>query len=296
MSHLKNLKKRIHSIESTKKITSAMKLVSSSYFKKAEKRLHAAVPYTSGLAYLLDSILGWKKVTEFSLIRGGKGHTHLIIVISGTRGLCGGFNLNIGRRANMEIRRLLKEGKNVKVICVGAKALSSLEIAHRSHVFRDLRPNDKELWITISNLCEEINHWLSNEEIDTCSVIYASFHSLLLSEVKSHTLIPYTGDITLHNRNFRERTVLDKTPLLFAVEPSFGAVLRKSALACLKSQLYFSILETQTSEQSARMIAMDGATKNSEEMLRKLRLFYNRNRQAAITRELVEIIAGAESV
>jgi len=296
VSNLKSLKKRIHSIESTKKITSAMKLVSSSYFKKAEKRLYAAVPYTSGLAQFVDSVLYWKKVTEFPLLRGGKGSTHLLIVMAGTRGLCGGFNLNIGRRANMEIRQLIKEGKNVKIICIGAKALSSLEMIHKSYVSKDLRPHDKDSWITVSNLCDEINLWLINKEIDTCSVIYASFHSLLVSEVKSHSLIPYKEDVINNNKKLRVPATSEKIPLLFEVEPSFGAVLRKSALANLKSQLYFSMLETQTSEQSARMIAMDGATKNSEEMLRKLNLSYNRNRQATITRELVEIIAGAESV
>jgi F-type H+-transporting ATPase subunit gamma len=296
VSNLKSLKKRIHSIESTKKITSAMKLVSSSYFKKAEKRLHAAVPYTTGLSRLVESVLSWKKVTEFTLIRGGKGSVHLLIVIGGTRGLCGGFNLNIGRRANLEIQKLIKEGKTVKIVCIGAKAFSSLDLSLRPLVLKDLRPTDKETWITISNLCEEINFWLQNEEIDTCSVIYASFASLLLSEVKSHTLVPYTGNIVNHNRSLSLNQAICKIPLLFEIEPSFGAVLRKSALSNLKSQVYFSILETQASEQSSRMIAMDGATKNSEEILRKLHLSYNRNRQAAITRELVEIISGAESI
>lgn len=294
MSQLKALKTRIHTIESTKKITAAMKLVSSSAFKKAEKRLYAALSYTSGVARLLESVLQWKKVTGLNLIKGGKGSTHLLIVVAGTRGLCGGFNLNIGRHANKEIQHLIRDGKKVKIICFGPKALTSLDPNYRSHVIKDLKLTDKDLWVTVSNLCEEIKLWLQKEEIDTCSVVYASFHSLLLSEIISHTLIPYEGDITQRNRKFRPSA--EAVHSLFAVESSFGSVLRKSAVANLKSQLYFSILETQTSEQSARMIAMDGATKNSEEMLRKLRLFYNRNRQATITRELVEIIAGAESV
>ena len=296
MSQLKTLKTRIHTIESTKKITAAMKLVSSSAFKKAEKKLYAAVSYTSGLSRLLDLVLLWKKATGFSLLRGGKGSNHLLIVVAGTRGLCGGFNLNIGRRANTEIQRLMREGKKVKIVCFGAKALSSLETAYRAHVIKELAPMDKDVWVAISSLCEEIKNWVQKEEIDTCSVIYASFYSLLLSETISHSLIPYSGDITQRNRKFRLTAPQEPSPSLFTIESSFGSVLRKSAVANLKSQLYFSILETQTSEQSARMIAMDGATKNSEEMLRKLRLFYNRNRQAAITRELVEIIAGAESV
>lgn len=296
MSNLKALKKRIASIESTKKITSAMKLVSSSYFKKAEKRLYTSVSYTMGIAHLLDALLQWKKVSEFPLLRGGKGLSHLLIVVAGTRGLCGGFNLNIGRHATMEMRRLLKEGKTLKIVCIGAKALSCIDADHRSHVLKDLRPQDKGLWVEVSSLCEEINKMVCESKIDSCSVIYASFHSLLSSSVKSHSLIPYEGDITQNNKNFFSSEVSKKPPLLFGVEPSFRAVLRKTALSNLKSQLYFSILETSASEQSARMVAMDGATKNSEEMLRKLRLSYNRNRQATITRELVEIIAGAESI
>lgn len=296
MSNLKTLKKRIASIESTKKITSAMKLVSSSYFKKAEKRLHAAVHYTKGTAHLLDALLHWKKVSEFPLVRGGKGSNHLMIIIAGTRGLCGGFNLNIGRHTNKEIHRLTKEGKNVKIICIGAKAVVCVEADHRHRILKDVRPSDKELWVVVSALCEEINLWLSTGDIDSCSVLYASFHSLLSSGVRSHSLIPYGEDITQHNRNFRSTVPSKAPPLLFGVESSFRAVLRKAALSNLKSQLYFSILETLASEQSARMIAMDGATKNSEEMLRKLRLSYNRDRQASITRELVEIIAGAESI
>lgn len=273
-----------------------MKLVSSSYFKKAEKRLHASVHYTKGMAYLLEALLHWKKVSEFPLVRGGKGSNHLMIVIAGTRGLCGGFNLNISRHTNKEIQRLTNEGKNLKIICIGAKAWLCVEADHRHRILKDMRPTDKELWVMVSALCEEISLSLSNGEIDSCSVVYASFQSLLSSEVRSHSLIPYGDDITKNNRNFRETVPSKASPLLFGVESSFLAVLRKAALSNLKSQLYFSILETLASEQSARMIAMDGATKNSEEMLRKLRLSYNRNRQASITRELVEIIAGAESI
>ncbi|MFN7662822.1 MAG: ATP synthase F1 subunit gamma [Alphaproteobacteria bacterium] len=295
MSQLKTLKKRIQTIESTRKITAAMKLVSSSYFKKAEKKLHAAVPYTAGLSRVLDDLLTLKKNTDSPLIQGGKGNVHLLIITSGNRGLCGGFNMNLGRCANMEVGRLINEGKTVKIICIGSKAFSILDPLYRSYVIKNLHPKDKEAWMMVSNLVEEINLWAHGSEIDSCSIIYASFRSLLFSENLIHSLIPYSGDITVRNKNFQTPSSLSNG-FLFAIEPTFRSVLRKAAISNLKSQVYFSILETQTSEQSARMIAMDGATKNSDEMLRKLKLFYNRNRQATITRELVEIIAGAESV
>ena len=297
MANLKTLKKRIQSIESTKKITSAMKLVSSSYFKKAEKSLYAAYPYASGLSQFLEDLLKSKKVTTFPLIRGGRGKEHLLVVVSGNRGLCGGFNSAVGRQATLEIRRLIKEGKSVQIVCIGSKAKGSIIPSYRNLVIKEIHPTAQDAWALISSFGEEISLLFKNKKVDSCSVVYTSFQSMLLSTIKTHSLIPYESDITYHNKNFRKEGVNKKKPeLLFGIEPSFGALLKKTALSNLKSQIYFSILESHASEQSSRMIAMDGATKSSEEMITKLHLTYNRNRQAAITSELIEIIAGAESV
>ncbi|MDC0348918.1 ATP synthase F1 subunit gamma [Alphaproteobacteria bacterium] len=297
MANLKTLKKRIQSIESTKKITSAMKLVSSSYFKKAEKSLYAAYPYTSGLCHLLDDLLKSKKVTTFPLVRGGKGKEHLLIVVSGNRGLCGGFNSAVGRQATQMIQQLLKEGKSVQVVCIGSKAKNSLSPSYRSLVIKEIHPTTQDAWALVSSFGEEVDLLFKRKKADSCSIIYTSFQSMLLSTIKTHSLIPYESDVTTNNKNLKKEGIdKKKTEILFGIEPSFSALLKKTALSNLKSQIYFSILESHASEESSRMVAMDGATKSSEEMITKLHLTYNRNRQAAITSELIEIIAGAESV
>ena len=295
MSQLKAIKTRIQSIESTKKITAAMKLVSSSYFKRAETALKDALPFTQSLTNTIDTILHNKTVKEFPLIRGGKGKHHTLILVAGNRGLCGGFNMNIGRLANTEIVRLQKEGCTVSLVCFGEKAQLGLKKDYKSLVVKHITPTDKDPWVYAATIMEDVIKNLLSGTADQCSFIYTAFQSMLLSTVKSHQVLPYTHSLLENNKNFRT----DKTktpPLLFGVEPNYTALLKRTAQMHLKSQLYFAMLESRASEESARMVAMDGATKNSEDMLTKLYVTYNRNRQATITRELIEIIAGAESI
>lgn len=295
MSQLKTIKTRIQSIESTKKITSAMRLVSSSYFKKAEIALKKAVPFAESLTHTIETILHNKMVKEYPLIRGGKGKHHTLILIAGNRGLCGGFNMNAGRLANSEIGRLQKEGFTVSLICFGAKALLGLKSEHKALITKHIIPVEKDPWIYATTIMDGVIKDLLAHKTDHCSLVYTAFQSMLLSTVKAHSLLPYANSLLENNKNFRKDK--PKTlPLLFGVEPNYTVVLKRVAQMHLKSQLYFAMLESRASEESARMVAMDGATKSSQDMLTKLYVTYNRNRQSTITRELIEIIAGAESI
>lgn len=272
-----------------------MKLVSSSYFKKAEHALQSALPFVQENTRILKTILHNKEVKKFPLIRGGQGNKHVLVIVSGNRGLCGGFNMNIGRTTNTEVQRLQGEGKEVSILCFGEKALSGLNEKSRSLVEQHIVPAEKEPWVYASNIVDQIIKKVHAHEAATASVVYTAFQSMLVSTIKVQTLIPYTECMLENNKNFKKETE-EKPALLFGVEPSYHSLLKKSSESHLKSQLYFAMLESRASEESARMVAMDGATKSSEDMLTKLYVTYNRNRQAAITSELIEIISGAESV
>ena len=272
-----------------------MKLVSSSYFKKAEGALTNALPFVQENTRIIETLLHNKTVKEFTLIRGGKGNKHILILISGNRGLCGGFNVNAGRLANEEVHKLKAEGKEVQIICFGEKALSGLKPETKNLIVSHIKPAEKDPWVYASTIINHLTQQVFSAEIDSCSIVYTAFQSMLVSTTKTQGLVPYTGCLLENNKNFRKSST--KLPeLLFSTEPNYATLIRKSAENHLKSQLYFAMLESRASEESARMIAMDGATKSSEEMLEKLYITYNRNRQATITRELIEIIAGAESI
>lgn len=272
-----------------------MKLVSSSYFKKAEHATQNALPFVRETTRILKTILHNKEVKTFPLVRGGKSTHHVLVVVSGNRGLCGGFNVNIGRTANAEIARLQKEGKTVSLMCFGEKALSGLHPQNRELVEQHIVPEEKVPWVYASTIVDHIIKKVHKEEVGTASIVYTAFQSMLVSTIKAHSLIPFEDCLLENNKNFKEKEAFTP-PLLFGVEPSYLSLVKKASENHLKSQLYFAMLESRASEESARMIAMDGATKSSEDMLAKLYVTYNRNRQAAITSELIEIISGAESV
>ncbi len=298
MSTLKILRNRIQSVKSTQKITSAMKLVASSYFKKSERLLLSAEPHTKMVAQALGAVLRLQESKEVTtpLLLGGKGSTHLLILIAGDRGLCGGFNMNIGRHANKRIRELLDQGKTVKILGIGTKCLGGI---HRDFLplveelidFKEINGVEK-----VGMLCSRLVSRIQTREIDECSLLYTSFHSIISSVVETHSLIPFTKDIVLNSRKFKPLSEEKNSPLLFDVEPDMKEVLEALAFENIKAQLYFSLKESQASEHSARMMAMDNATKNAKEMLEKLETTYHRTRQYGITKELIEIVAGAEAI
>ena len=298
MSTLKILRNRIQSVRSTQKITSAMKLVASSYFKKSERLLISAEPHTKMVAQALEAVLRLPESNESAtpLLSGGKGSVHFLILIAGDRGLCGGFNMNIGRHANKRIRELLDHGKTVKILGIGTKCLGGvhkdfLPLVEELIDFKEINGVEK-----VGMLCARLVSRIQTQEIDECSLLYTSFHSIISSTVGTHSLIPFTKDIVLNSRKFKPLVEEKHAPLLFDVEPNMKEVLEALAFENLKAQIYFGLKESQASEHSARMMAMDNATKNAKEMLEKLETTYHRTRQYGITKELIEIVAGAEAV
>lgn len=292
MSNLQFLRTRIQSIKSTQKMTSAMKLVASAHFRRAEQRLSHARIYAKETQKVLDIATHLPDTDDIltSLLSPGPGNHHVLILIGADRGLCGGFNMNVSRFANAEIRRLIDERKKVSLIVIGLKAISGLYGPFKEYITDryDVSQDDLEGFVNI--IVHRIVGGRLNRTIDSCSMITTHFRSVMVSTVKTISLIPYVSSPPLS----LESPSPNKT--LYTTDPKRSKVIDALLIDHLKAQLYFALFESQTSEQSTRMMAMENATKNSKDMLDKLEILYNRTRQAAITKELIEIVAGAESV
>ena len=305
MPSLKQYRVRIASVKSTKKITSAMKMVAASKLKKAQEQAEASQPYATAMAGMMARVAEGVVVGPNSpklLIGTGSDQTQLLVVVTSDRGLCGGFNGNLVRRVRQEVRRLQAEGKHVKILCVGRKGRDVLKrdfSALITHSFTGLAGR------TNLNFAEadEVTQWILEQfeagAFDICTLAYNEFVSVLTQKPTFQQLIPFKaseGNAANDNRH------LDKAPAPVSVtspysfEPEedriLGALLPKN----LGIQIYRALLDSGAGEQAARMTAMDNATRNAGDMINKLSIQYNRARQAFITKELIEIISGAEAV
>lgn len=305
MPSLKQYRVRIASVKSTKKITSAMKMVAASKLKKAQEQAEASQPYATAMAGMMARVAEGVVIGPNSpklLIGTGSDQTQLLVVVTSDRGLCGGFNGNLVRRVRQEVRRLQAEGKTVKLLCVGRKGRDVLKrdfSALIAHSFTGLAGR------TNLNFAEadEVTQWILEQfnagAFDICTLAYNEFVSVLTQKPTFQQLIPFKaseGNAANDNRH------LDKAPASVAVtspysfEPEedriLGALLPKN----LGIQIYRALLDSGAGEQAARMTAMDNATRNAGDMINKLSIQYNRARQAFITKELIEIISGAEAV
>lgn len=305
MPSLKQYRVRIASVKSTKKITSAMKMVAASKLKKAQEQAEASQPYATAMAGMMARVAEGVVVGPNSpklLIGTGSDQTQLLVVVTSDRGLCGGFNGNLVRRVRQEVRRLQAEGKQVKILCVGRKGRDVLKrdfSALIAHSFTGLAGR------TNLNFAEadEVTQWILEQfhagAFDICTLAYNEFVSVLTQKPTFQQLIPFKaseGNAANDNRH------LDKAPAPVSVtspysfEPEedriLGALLPKN----LGIQIYRALLDSGAGEQAARMTAMDNATRNAGDMINKLSIQYNRARQAFITKELIEIISGAEAV
>lgn len=305
MPSLKQYRIRIASVKSTRKITSAMKMVAASKLKKAQEQAEASQPYATAMAGMMARVAEGVVIGPNSpklLIGTGSDQTHLLMVVTSDRGLCGGFNGNLVRRVRQEVRRLQAEGKDVKILCVGRKGRDVLK--------RDFNPLIVHSFTGLAgrtNLgfseADEVTQWLLEQfnqgAFDICTLAYNEFVSVLTQKPSFQQLIPFKaseGNAANDNRH------LDKAPAPVSVtspysfEPEedriLGALLPKN----LGIQIYRALLDSGAGEQAARMTAMDNATRNAGDMINKLSIQYNRARQAFITKELIEIISGAEAV
>jgi F-type H+-transporting ATPase subunit gamma len=291
MPSLKDLKNRIKSVKSTQKITKAMKMVAAAKLRRAREQAEAARPYAESMEGLLANLAAGssQNSSERSLLSGtGKSDTHLIVVATSDRGLCGGFNSTIVRAVKRKTRELQASGVTVKLLFVGRKGYEQLyHDFSKIIVGKNDLPKKKISYSDAENISRELITRFEAGEFDVAHVVYNKFKSAISQVVTFQQLIPL--EITSN-----QQLATNTAP--YEYEPNEAEILADLLPKNLSVQVYRSLLENAASEQGARMTAMDNATRNAGEMIKKLSLKYNRTRQAAITKELIEIISGAEAV
>lgn len=302
MPSLKDYRDRIASVKSTKKITSAMKMVAASKLKKAQDQAEASQPYARAMGEMLARVAKGVTVTEASpklLIGTGSEQTHLLVIVTSDRGLCGGFNGNLVRLARLEIARLEGEGKDVKLIIVGRKARDLLKRAHGSKIIESFTGiGGKTVQFAEANQITQLvlDHFEAGN-FDVCSLIYNNFVSVLTQKPRAQQIIPFKlPESAEANDNAKEETSEEALLSPYAFEPEENEILGQLLPRNLGVQIFRALLDSAAGEQAARMTAMDNATRNAGDKINDLTLEYNRARQAAITKELIEIISGAEAV
>ena len=293
MPSLKDLKVRIKSVRNTQKITKAMKMVAAAKLRRAKDAAEAARPYAEAMERILVSLAS--AVPEGTqappLLSGtGKDEVHLVVVATADRGLCGAFNSSIVRAARRKMRDLMAQGKTVKLLTVGRKGYEQLQMEFKSHMIGRSELKAKKLgYADADAVAQVLLEKYAAGEFDVCHIVYNKFKSAISQVVTWQQLIP----LSLPERAEKSPNTVSA---VYEYEPSEEAILADLLPRNLGMQVYKALLENAASEQGARMSAMDNATRNAGDMIKKLNLKYNRTRQAAITKELIEIISGAEAV
>lgn len=293
MPNLKDLRTRITSVKSTQKITSAMKMVAASKLRRAQEQAEAARPYANRMARMVGSLADSLRDFEAApklLIGTGAEETHLLIVATSDRGLCGGFNSSIVRATKARLRMIAASGKQAKIICIGRKGHLQLRREYGSIILEAI-PGPSKGHVTFQNAEEITNRIIPLFEegaFDVCTVIYNKFASALSQEVTERQLIPFPAS--------EEDGPTDNLAAIYEYEPEEEVLLAQLLPENIGIQIYRALLENAASEQGSRMAAMDNATRNAGELIDQLKLSYNRTRQAYITKELIEIVSGAEAL
>ena len=289
MPNLSDLKNRIASVKSTRKITKAMQMVASAKLRRAQDAAQAGRPYAEQFNAVMTGLASSVSESESGpkLLTGtGSESIQLLIVMTAERGLCGGFNSNIVKLARAEAKKLLSEGKKVKIITVGKKGRESLKREFGDFLVDhiDLSDVKRVVYSNAQEICENILRRFNSNEFDIAKIYFSEFASIINQVPTELQIIPAKFDST-----FDESTVYD-------YEPSEEGILADLLPRAVATQIFTALLENAASEQGARMSAMDNATRNAGEMIDKLTIQYNRSRQAKITNELIEIISGAEAL
>jgi F-type H+-transporting ATPase subunit gamma len=293
MPSLKALRMRINSVKSTQKITSAMKMVAASKLRRAQQQAEMARPYAQRMARMLNTLaasVADQPNAPAMLAGTGKDQVHLLIAVTADRGLAGAFNSSIGRATRTLARSLEAQGKTVKILAVGRKGRDYLRRELASRIVGDISYAGKRRieYADASELADRITTMLYNGEFDVATLIYNRFQSVIAQVVTEQQLIPVPVV-----RNLSET---DGSAALPEFEPDEETILSRLLPQALAVQTYTALLESSAGEHGARMTAMDNATRNAGDMIKRLTLNYNRARQANITRELIEIISGAEAL
>jgi F-type H+-transporting ATPase subunit gamma len=299
MANLKDLRKRISSVKSTQKITSAMKMVAAAKLRRAQEHAEASRPYAERMERMLGSLAEAAKgrAGASPLLSGtGSEDVHLLVVATADRGLCGGFNSSIVREARKTIAELKENGKTVKILCVGRKGRDQLRREYREDIIDTIeniaRPSlsfDKA-----EDIGKRILEHFDAGEFDVCTIFYARFKSAISQIVTKQQLIPFA--IEESDEDDDEKQEGAGSGAVYEYEPDENEILEELLPRNLAVQIFKALLENNASEHGARMTAMDNATRNAGEMIDRLTITYNRTRQAAITKELIEIISGAEAL
>ena len=295
MANLKDLRDRINSVQSTKKITSAMKLVAGARLKKAQTEAESSRSYVNKMQTIIDNVTSNINIDSAPEIIRGKENdkTHLIVLMTSDRGLCGGFNTAITKLAKKKIKNLLNAGKIVKIFCIGKKGLDHLkrefnELIIDSTPISTQKKIDYEFAAKISN---KILLMYQNEEFDVAHTVFSLFKSAIKHEAQLKQIIPVIDP----DKNISKKDEKQDNSI-YEYEPEEEEVLKNLVPQNVAIQIFSGLLENAAGEQGARMTAMDNATRNAGELIDTLRLNYNRSRQAQITKELIEVISGAEAV
>ena len=291
MASLDDLKKRIASVKSTQKITKAMKMVAAAKLKRAQDSAEKGRPYSEKMNNIILNLsegISDKENAPKLLSGTGKDQIHLCVVMTSDRGLCGGFNSNIIKKAKSYFSRLSSEGKELKIITVGSKGNDQLKRVFGDKIIENISfKNSKNAnFFDAEKVSKIIIESFQKEEFDICTIFFNQFKNVITQIPQAQQIIPLKTDIDDK----------EKSEDNYEFEPDEDEILTNLLPKNISTQIFKAMLENSASEQGARMSAMDNATRNAGEMVDKLTIEYNRSRQAAITKELIEIISGAESL
>ena len=291
MPSLKDLKNRIGSVKSTQKITSAMKMVAAAKLRKAQEQAIASRPYCSSMEKIVSSLASTLIDNAPELLKGKKDiKKQLLVVFSADRGLCGGFNGSISRAVKLEVKKSKDLGIETKLLFVGRKSADTLKKDFQQHIVEIVTGNSTNpIYSDALSISSKIVDLYQRDEFGSCKIIFNKFVSAITQEVTLKSLIPIeTNNEDVSNNN--------QVSSVYEYEPSEEVILEELLNKNIATQLFSAQMESTASELAARMTAMDNATRNAGDLIDRLTLQYNRTRQAFITKELIEIISGAEAL
>ena len=291
MPSLKDLKNRIGSVKSTQKITSAMKMVAAAKLRKAQEQAIASRPYCSSMEKIVSSLASKLIDNAPELLKGKKEiKKQLLVVFSADRGLCGGFNGSISRAVKLEVKKSKDLGIETKLLFVGRKSADTLKKDFQQHIVEIVTGNSTNpVYSDALSISSKIVDLYQKDEFGSCKIIFNKFVSAITQEVTLKSLIPI-------ETNNEDVSINNQVSSVYEYEPSEEVILEELLNKNIATQLFSAQMESTASELAARMTAMDNATRNAGDLIDRLTLQYNRTRQAFITKELIEIISGAEAL
>jgi F-type H+-transporting ATPase subunit gamma len=288
MASLDDLRKRIVSVKSTQKITKAMKMVAAAKLRKAQESAERGRPYSEKMQNIILNLT--ESISDVSnapklLVGNGKEQTHLCVVMTSDRGLCGGFNTNICRLAKNYFLKVLKEEKTLKIITIGSKGNDQLKREYGTYIVQ-FKDKKKISFNEANNVGKIIIDLFEKNEFDKCILFYNNFKNVMTQIPQAQQIIPAE----------KKENSKENNEVFYEFEPDEDEILEDLLPKNISTQVFKAFLENSASEQGSRMTAMDSATRNAGDLVKSLTIVYNRSRQAAITKELIEIISGAESL